>query len=115
MQLELNGLGLTDGDILDLKYMINLRYLNLDDNNLTDLSPVSGLTDLEQLSVNKNPDLTDLSPLAGLTGLRKKYSIVVDFQLGQLRHIGRKGEVQLLHAWTHLQAELRKHAGTGHA
>ena len=70
MQLELNGLGLTDEDILDLKYMINLRYLNLDDNNLTDLSPVSGLTDLEQLNVYKNPDLTDLSPLAGLTGLR---------------------------------------------
>ncbi len=70
MQLELNGLGLTDGDILDLKYMINLRYLNLDDNNLTDLSPVSGLTDLDQINVNNNPDLTDLSPLAGLTELR---------------------------------------------
>ena len=82
MQLELNGLGLTDGDILDLKYMINLRYLNLDDNNLTDLSPVSGLTDLEQLSVYKNPDLTDLSPLAGLTGLRNVYfvsSLVTDY------------------------------------
>jgi len=70
MQLELMGLGLTDEDILDLKYMINLRYLNLDNNDLTDLSPVSGLTDLEQLSVYKNPDLTDLSPLAGLTELR---------------------------------------------
>ena len=82
MQLELNGLGLTDGDILDLKYMINLRYLNLDDNNLTDLSPVSGLTDLEQLSVYKNPDLTDLSPLAGLTGLRNvnfDSSLVTDY------------------------------------
>ena len=70
MQLELMGLGLTDGDILDLKYMINLRYLNLDNNDLTDLSPVSGLTDLEQINVNNNPDLTDLSPLAGLTELR---------------------------------------------
>ena len=70
MQLELNGLGLTDGDILDVKYMINLRYLNPDDNNLTDLSPVSGLTDLDQINVNNNPDLTDLSPLAGLTELR---------------------------------------------
>lgn len=49
---------MTDEDILDLKYMINLRYLNLDNNDLTDLSPVSGLTDLEQLSVYKNPDLT---------------------------------------------------------
>ncbi len=70
MQLELNGLGLTDGDILDLKYMINLRYLNLEDNDLTDLSPVAGLTDLDQINVNNNPDLTDLSPLAGLTELR---------------------------------------------
>ena len=70
MQLELMGLGLTDEDILDLKYMINLRYLNLDNNDLTDLSPVSGLTDLEQINVNNNPDLTDLSPLSGLTELR---------------------------------------------
>ena len=70
MQLELNGLGLTDEDILDLKYMINLGYLNLNDNNLTDLSPVSGLTELQQINVNNNPDLTDLSPLSGLTELR---------------------------------------------
>ena len=75
MQLELNGLGLTDGDILDLKYMINLRYLNLNDNYLTDLSPVSGLTELQQINVNNNPDLTDLSPLSGLTELR-----MVNFQ-----------------------------------
>ena len=82
MQLELKGLGLTDGDILDLKYMINLRYLNLEDNDLTDLSPVAGLTDLEQLSVMNNPDLTDLSPLAGLTGLRNvnfDSSLVTDY------------------------------------
>ena len=75
MQLELNGLGLTDGDILDLKYMVNLGYLNLDDNYLTDLSPVSGLTELQQINVNNNPDLTDLSPLSGLTELR-----IVNFQ-----------------------------------
>ena len=75
MQLELNGLGLTDEDILDLKYMINLRYLNLDNNDLTDLSPVSGLTELQQINVNNNPDLTDLSPLSGLTELR-----MVNFQ-----------------------------------
>ncbi len=75
MQLELNGLGLTDEDILDLKYMINLRYLNLNDNYLTDLSSVSGLTELQQINVNNNPDLTDLSPLSGLTELR-----MVNFQ-----------------------------------
>ena len=75
MQLELNGLGLTDEDILDLKYMINLRYLNLNDNYLTDLSPVLGLTELQQINVNNNPDLTDLSPLSGLTELR-----MVNFQ-----------------------------------
>lgn len=69
-KLELENMGLTDGDILDLKYMINLTYLNLDGNNLTDLSPVSGLTELEQINVMNNPDLTDLSPLAGLTNLR---------------------------------------------
>ena len=54
------GLGLTDEDILDLKYMINLRYLNLDNNDLTDLSPVSGLTELQHLSLNKIPKMTDL-------------------------------------------------------
>lgn len=70
-KLELENMGLTDGDILDLKYMINLTCLNLDGNNLTDISPVSGLTELTELNVMNNPDLTDLSPLAGLTELTR--------------------------------------------
>ena len=68
--LELYGKGLTDEDIADLKYMINLTYLNLNGNNLTDISPLSALTELRQLNVNNNVDLADFSPLSGLTELQ---------------------------------------------
>ncbi len=37
---------------------------------LTDLSPLAGLTGLQQLNLSECEQLTDLSPLAGLTGLQ---------------------------------------------
>lgn len=70
-KLDLSNRGLTDGDILDLKYMINLTDLRLGGNNLTDLTPVAGLTDLRYIDLRENPDLTDMSPVSGLTNLEE--------------------------------------------
>ena len=66
--LELEGMGLTDADIQDLQYMVNLTRLTLSNNSITDLSPLEGLTLLEDLRLDGN-DITDVSPLAGLTNL----------------------------------------------
>lgn len=68
-KLDLSDRGLDDGDILDLRYMVNLTDLRLGGNNLTDLTPIAGLTQLTQLRLQKN-QLTDLTPLAGLTNLK---------------------------------------------
>lgn len=92
-KLELEGAGLTDEDIQDLKYMVNLTRLNLSGNNITDLtpladlkqlndlrlaqnditdvSPLAELTNLEYIDLRENPNLTDLSPLAGLTNMQE--------------------------------------------
>ena len=69
VQLDLSGCGLTDADIQDLKYMINLRDLRLDNNQITTLSPIAGLPRLQSLQVKQNR-LTDISALAGMETLR---------------------------------------------
>lgn len=69
-RLDLQDMGLTDADIQDLHYMINLYDLRLSGNNITDLTPLAGLTQLENLMLRDN-QISDLSPLAGLTELRE--------------------------------------------
>jgi hypothetical protein len=54
--------------ISGLEYAKNLRTLGLRLNYVSDISPLSGLTELEYLVLHKNP-VRDLSPLAGLTKL----------------------------------------------
>ena len=67
--LNLENLNLTDEDIQDLKYMVNLDQLRIEQSSITNLDAISGLTNLEYIRVSDSPDLTDLSGLAGLTNL----------------------------------------------
>jgi hypothetical protein len=53
-----------------IETLVNLRSLCLDDNRLTDVSPLAGLTKLETLTLRGN-QISDLSPLAGLTLLQE--------------------------------------------
>ncbi|MBC1388604.1 LPXTG cell wall anchor domain-containing protein, partial [Listeria innocua] len=46
-----------------------LRYLYMDNNQVSDLTPISGLTNLETLHLNNN-QISDLGPLSALTNLR---------------------------------------------
>lgn len=70
--LTLNNMDLTDEDIKDLKYMVNLTELYIYQNNITDISFVKGLTELQTLSLFNNK-VSDLSPIAGLVGLKDLY------------------------------------------
>ena len=76
-ELDLRGKGLTDADILPLAEMTSLKKLQLDGNQLTDLSPLADLIQLEVLHLGGdargNESLQDLSPLAGLTHLKELY------------------------------------------
>ena len=73
-ELELVGRGLTNEDIVPLRYMINLTRLDLGDhvgggNYISDLASLSGLTGLTSLWLPNN-EISDISPLSGLVNLR---------------------------------------------
>ena len=60
------GLGIND--LTGLEFAINLTYLDLGDNSLTDISPLTELTELIQLALDNN-SVADISALAWLTKL----------------------------------------------
>ena len=79
-ELDLSGKGLTDGDLVNLAQMTNLKSLDLEGNEeISDLSPLSGLTSLEKLSLPLPSKIRDLSPLSGLTNM-KEFSISGDWR-----------------------------------
>jgi hypothetical protein len=80
--LSLKDMGLTDDDLLPLKYMRNLKYLDLSPrpscchdidvmlrNNITDITPLASLTGLEYLNLN-GMRITDITPLSELVNLQ---------------------------------------------
>ena len=70
-ELKLTGMGLTDSEVQDIRYMVNVDNLDLSGNDITDLSFLTELTELRNLRLSEgNNNLTDLSPLAGLTNLK---------------------------------------------
>lgn len=70
--LTLGNMDLTDEDISELKYMVNLTELQIYQNNITDISVLKGLTNLKNLSLFKNK-ISDLTPIAGLINLESLY------------------------------------------
>ena len=69
-ELRLQGMGLTDEDIEPLQYMVNLTYLDLRENKITDLSALEPLTELRSLNLRQN-EISDLSPLAGMAQMEE--------------------------------------------
>ena len=55
-------------DLSPLAGLTNLTELSLDSNNITDISPLAELANLTELSLDSN-NITDISPLAGLANL----------------------------------------------
>ena len=53
-----------------LNKLTNLKRLELDTNQITDLSPISKLNKLEELGLTANP-IDNLDPLLKLSGLKK--------------------------------------------
>jgi internalin A len=59
-------------DLTPLSKLTNLQHLDLDNNQITDLTPLSGLTNLQILDLSNN-QITDLTPLSKLTNLQNLY------------------------------------------
>ena len=76
-ELDLESTQLTDADLQQIGYMINLTALYLPDTgSFGDLTPLSNLTELRTLrfsgdSNNPSTNIRDLSPLAELTNLTR--------------------------------------------
>jgi len=67
----LTGLALNNNQITDitpLKGLTGLTVLGLNNNQITDITPLKGLTRLTRLDLSDN-QITDITPLKGLTGL----------------------------------------------
>ena len=60
-------------DLSPLTGLTNLKNLDFGSNAVSDLSPLAGLTNLRVLYIYNNP-ISDLSPLAGLTNLDALYA-----------------------------------------
>ena len=69
-ELAVLDAGWNDLEGVDFKKLPNLKELSLVSNNITDLTPLAGLTALTFLAACENK-ITDLSPLAGLTALTR--------------------------------------------
>jgi internalin A len=59
-------------DLTPLSELTNLQHLDLGNNQITDLMPLSGLTNLQILNLRDN-QITDLTPLSKLTNLQNLY------------------------------------------
>ena len=57
-------------DLTPLAGLTNLSKLHLSGNNISDLTPLSGLTNLTELWLRRN-NISDLTPLAGLMNLTR--------------------------------------------
>ncbi len=70
-KLDLSDQDLTDGDLISLGEMSNLKELNLEGNRqISDLMPLADLHTLESLALPIPSEVTDLSPIAGLNSLK---------------------------------------------
>lgn len=61
-------------DLSELIAWINdtsIKSLSLDRGNFSDLSPLTALTELEELNIESNDNITDISPLVSLANLKK--------------------------------------------
>lgn len=75
--LKMQDLGLQDCGISDISFLsglTELRGVNLNYNSVADLSPLAGLSKLERLGLAEN-EVSDLSPIAGLENL---YDLALD-------------------------------------
>ena len=74
-------LPVTNLDISPLSGLINLEFLVLERNGISDINPLAALINLDELSLIDN-GISDISPLAGLKKLRALYlshNQIVDF------------------------------------
>ncbi|HOT40757.1 MAG TPA: leucine-rich repeat domain-containing protein, partial [Candidatus Syntrophosphaera thermopropionivorans] len=84
-------------DLSPLAGLTHLLWLDLDDNQISDISPLAGLTNLQDLWLSHN-QISDLSPLAGLTNLH--YLNLDNNQISDLSPLAELSNLQGLNLWS---------------
>ncbi len=92
-EIKLEGAGLKNSDIKNLKDLKKLTIVIINDNNISDLSVFSEMSWLEGLWVNNN-NISDLSPLKDLKNL--KYLSVEDNNISSLSPLSRTRNLEQL-------------------
>ena len=93
--LSLNAAWSGIGDLKGLEYALNLRTLDVSQNNLKKISVLAGLTRLRTINLNNNP-IVDFSPLSNLPSLS-----VLDVHDNRIRGI-RRIDIGFLSGMTNL-------------
>ncbi|MBU0727155.1 hypothetical protein KKA95_00555, partial [Patescibacteria group bacterium] len=71
-EINCSSQGITS--IAGIEYLTSIEFLRVDSNNVTDISPLSSLTtNLRSINFGNNTSLSDLSPISGLTNLDYVY------------------------------------------
>ena len=77
-------------DISPIANCTELEYLEIQTNKITDLSPLKNLKKLHHLNIAYNFNLTDISPLYGLTNLERlwigAYTPIPEDQIAEMHH-----------------------------
>ena len=109
---RLEGLGAEKRGIRDLTGLqsaINLKWLNLTSNQISDLSPLAGLIKLRNISLRFNQSLSDISPLKGLTNLT--YLSFTEGQVSDLSPLAGLINLKYIDAWGNPVSDLSSLAG----
>ena len=91
-RLHLNRIGLRD--LSPVAGLTNLNQLNAADNQITDISPLRGLTNLQRLNLHEN-EIRDISPLEGLIKLQ-----TVRLEANEIR------DISPIAGWTHIRDDI---------
>ncbi len=106
-------------DLTGIEYATELTVLNLgavfingnhiNSNDITDISPLSGLTRLTELYLHRNM-IWDISPLANLTAL-EKLDVSANFHISDISHLSGLTKLRTLYLYTNEISDLSPLSG----
>lgn len=79
--LQLNNSNITDADLKEISKLVNVTHLELEDGQITDLSPLKNMPNLKEIVLRGN-NITNISPLENMTQLT-----YLDLSLNQVSDI----------------------------
>ena len=91
-------------DLTGLEFATNLEDLDISDNEISDLSPIAGLTDLVLIAMSRNHDISDFSPLKNLKNL--EWITFVETQVSDISVFRELTNLRYIHARNHNISDL---------